>query len=75
MNYEEAMKELEEITKKLNDGKLAISEASKLFDRGVELSKFCYKELNELKGKISVVKNELGALIEEDEEIWSFQNY
>ena len=74
MNYEEAIKELEEITEKLNEGKVQISEATKLFDRGVELSKFCYKELNNLKSKVTVVKEELGTLLEEEEQ-WNFQNY
>ena len=73
MNYEQAIKELEEITLKLNEGKVPMSEAVKLFDRGVELSKFCYKELNQLKGKVTIVKEELGTLIEEEE--WKYQNY
>ena len=68
MTYEEAIKELEEITQKLNDGKVPMSEAVKLFDRGVELSKFCYKQLNELKGKVTIIKEELGTLLEEEEE-------
>ena len=67
MTYEQAIKELEEITEKLNTGKVPMSEATKLFDRGVELSKFCYKELNNLKGKVTTVKEELGALLEEEE--------
>ena len=67
MNYEQAIKELEEITLKLNEGKVPMSEAVKLFDRGIELSKFCYKELNQLKGKVTTVKEELGTLIEEEE--------
>lgn len=67
MTYEQAIKELEEITEKLNEGKVPMSEAVKLFDRGVELSKFCYKELNNLKGKVTTIKEELGALLEEEE--------
>lgn len=73
MKYEDAIKELEEIIEKLNTGKLSMSDASKYFERGAELSKFCYEELKSVKGKVSVIKEELGALLEEEE--WGFLNY
>lgn len=68
MKYEEALKELEEIISKLNDNKIPVSEANKFFERGVELSKFCYNELNGMKGKITIAKEELGKLLEEEDE-------
>lgn len=68
MKYEEALKELEQIIINLNDSKIPMSEAIKVFERGLELSKFCYKQLNEVKGKISIIKEELGALLEEENE-------
>lgn len=68
MNYEEKIKELESIIEKLNEGKVPMAEAVKNFERASQLAKECYKELNDLKGKVSVIKDELGTLIEEDEE-------
>jgi len=68
MKYEEALKELEEIISKLNDNKIPMSEASKIFERGVELSKFCFNELNNVKGKVTIVREELGKLLEENDE-------
>ena len=66
MKYEEAIKELEEIINKLNMSALPIEEAKKLFERGNELMKFCYKEVKQVKGKIYEIKEELGALLEEE---------
>lgn len=69
MIYEDAVKELDEIVKKLNSEALPIEEAKKLFERGKDLSKFCYEQVKGLKGKIFELKEELGKLIEEKEEI------
>lgn len=68
MTYEEATKELESIISKLENGNLPMSEAIKLFEKGEQLSKVCFKELNVAKGKLSIVKEELGKLIETDED-------
>ena len=75
MKYEEAVKELEEIIKKLNSSNLSMEEAKKCFERGRELSKFCFENLKEVKGKVYEIREELGALIEEEnEELWEYQN-
>ena len=68
MKYEEAIKELEVIISKLSESKVNMSDACAMFERGLELSKFCYGELNKAKGKITVIKEELGALLEEEDE-------
>ena len=68
MNYEDAVKELEEIIKKLNSSSLTMDEAKKLFERGKELTKFCYASVKEVKGKIYEIKEELGALLEEEQQ-------
>lgn len=67
MNFEDAIKELEEINKKLSSSSLTIEEAKSLFERGKILSKFCYENLKEVKGKIIEIKEEMGALLEEEE--------
>ena len=67
MNFEDAIKELEEINKKLSSSSLTIEEAKALFERGKTLSKFCYENLKEVKGKIIDIKEEMVALIENEE--------
>ncbi len=76
MKYEEAIKELEEIISKLNSASLPIEEAKKLFVRGKELMKFCFESVKEIKGKVYELKEEMGALLEEENsDLWEFQNY
>ena len=66
MNYEEAMKELDEIITKLEDGNTEFDEASKLFERGAELCKLLNKSLEQTKGRVTVIREELGAILEEN---------
>ena len=67
MSYEEAAKELEGIIAKLENGNFSMSEAMKLFERGEELAKVCYQELNAARGKLTIIKETLGKLVETDE--------
>lgn len=62
--FEEALSELETIVRKL-EGDLPIDEATKAFERGIQLSKTCMDELKEEKGKISLLVDDLNKLIEE----------
>ncbi len=66
MNFETRMKELEDIIYKLEDGNTKFDEATKLFERGAEICKELNKNLEETKGKITIIRDELGALIEEE---------
>ena len=66
MNYEEAIKELEEITNRLENEKLSLSESEKLFDRAVELAKFCQKELSKTSKKLFEIKKEFDKIVEEE---------
>ncbi|MBQ8845370.1 MAG: exodeoxyribonuclease VII small subunit [Clostridia bacterium] len=66
MKYEEAIKELEEIVEKLENGNLPLSQSKEIFERGLELCKFCHKELNGISGKIYEIKEELDKLTEEE---------
>ena len=67
MNYEEASKKLEEIIVKLERGNLPMEEALALFEEGQKMAKVCHEKLTEAKGKLSVVKEGLDKLTEEDE--------
>ncbi|MCL2540682.1 MAG: exodeoxyribonuclease VII small subunit [Firmicutes bacterium] len=64
MTYEQNVKRIEEIVEKLEDGKIGLDEAAKLFEEGVQLSKSCFNTLKEHQGKISVLQQELGKFVE-----------
>ena len=66
MNFEEAMKELEDIIYKLEDGETKFDEATKLFERGAVLCKQLNKNLEDVKGRVTVIREELGAILEEE---------
>jgi len=55
INFEDAMKELEEIVEKLDKGELSLDESLEFFQRGIELSKYCSKKLDEVEKKITVL--------------------
>ena len=64
MTFEQQVKRLSEIVEKLESGQPTLEEINKLFTEGVELTKNCYKTLNETKGKITILQEELGQLVE-----------
>lgn len=62
MTYEIALKKLEDIVEKIENGDLTLDENIKLFEEGVKLSDFCSKCLNEAELKIkdiSEIKEEM----------------
>lgn len=65
LTFESAEKQLQEIALKLEDVNLPFSEAQKLYEKGSELVKFCLSSLDEVKGKITIIKKELDQFIEE----------
>lgn len=66
MNYEEAMKELENITNKLESESLPLAESTKLFDKATELAKFCQEELSKTSKKLFEIKKEFDKITEEE---------
>lgn len=66
MNYEDLMKELEDIIYKLEDGNTKFDDATQLFERGAEICKTLNKSLDETKGRVSVIRETLGTMLEED---------
>lgn len=65
LSYEDAVKKLEDIVSKLESGTLPMQDAVKLFDEGQVLIKQCFTELDTAKGKLTIIKEELGKLVEE----------
>ncbi len=64
ISYEEASKELNQIIEKLEEDKLPLSSAMQMFERGQELVKICYKNLDSAKGKLTEIKETIDKLEE-----------
>ena len=60
-DFEAAIAELESIVKKLEEGDLALEKSLELYERGVQLSRFCHSRLEEAERRIEIV-NERGEL-------------
>lgn len=58
MTFEEKINRLDEILNKLSDD-LSLQDGLKLFEEGANISKECFQELEDVKGKILVVKKDL----------------
>jgi exodeoxyribonuclease VII small subunit len=60
-DFEAAVAELESIVKKLEDGELTLEQSLGLYERGVQLSRFCHARLEEAERRIEIL-NERGEL-------------
>ena len=54
-SFEDAIDELENIVGELEKGELSLEESIEFFQKGIELSKYCSKKLDEIEKKISVL--------------------
>mgnify|MGYP001162962845 CR=1 FL=1 len=55
MNFEDAMKELENLVDSLDKGDVSLDEAIAAYDRGSQLKDHCQKKLNEAKMKVETI--------------------
>jgi exodeoxyribonuclease VII small subunit len=60
-DFEAAIAELETIVKKLEEGDLPLETSLKLYERGVQLSRFCHSQLEQAEKRIEIL-NERGQL-------------
>ena len=58
-DFESAIAELESIVKMLEEGDLALERSLELFERGVQLSRFCHSRLEAAERRIEIL-NERG---------------
>ena len=65
-NFEELMKDLEEITNKLEKEDLSLDESVDLFEKGMKISKECNEMLENAEKKITMLINQDGEVKEED---------
>ena len=54
-DFESALAELESIVKDLEQGNLALEKSLRLFERGVELSRYCHTRLDAAERRIEVL--------------------
>ena len=54
-DFESAIAELEKIVKQLEDGDLALDKSLALFERGVELSRYCHEQLGAAQRRIELL--------------------
>lgn len=55
MNFEDALKRLEEIVKELENGDIDIEKALTLFEEGTRLSKVCAKKLSKIERRVEIL--------------------
>lgn len=60
-DFEAALAELEGIVKKLEEGEQTLESSLALYERGVQLSRFCHARLEEAERRIEIL-NERGEL-------------
>lgn len=62
-DFETALKRLEDIVKKLENGELSLDSALELFEEGVRLSRFCHSKLEEAERRVEILlKNGSGPM-------------
>ena len=59
-DFDEVLKELEEIVSTLERGNLSLEESLKKFERGIKLSTHCLEKLNEAEKKIETLIEKAG---------------
>ncbi len=55
IKYEDALKMLEQITEKLEQGDNSLEESLKLFEQGTKLCDVCYKQLENARQKVTEI--------------------
>ena len=65
MNIDEKIKKLQEIADKLDKNEDTFEESLKLFEEGNQIAKELYTELNNAKGKVTILKQDLDKFREE----------
>ena len=56
LTFEEALEELEEIAKNLEEGNLNLDDSISRFERGTKLKKFCQNKLEQAESKIEILQ-------------------
>jgi exodeoxyribonuclease VII small subunit len=55
VRFEAALKQLEEVVQRLEQGELELEESLKLYEEGIRLSRLCHAKLEEAEGRIEML--------------------
>ena len=77
IDFEQALKRLEEITSKLEKGNLSLEDSLKIFEEGINLSKFCESKLIEVENKIKILNSQeiKNTMKEEEQDEEDYEDY
>ncbi len=53
--FEEALRKLEKIVSRLEEGNISLEESLKLFEEGIRLSRFCNQRLEEAERRVEIL--------------------
>lgn len=74
MKFEDALKRLEELVRRLESGQAELEEALRLFEEGVKLVRWCQKHLEQAERRIEIIRErEDGSLTTEEFDISAVQ--
>ncbi len=59
VTFEKSLNRLEEIVDTLESGDVPLSDAVKLYEEGIKLSKDCLKQLNDVEVKLKKISSEI----------------
>jgi len=63
--FESALSQLEKIVQELENPELPLEKALKVFEQGVQLSKFCSKKLDETENRVRLLMQDIDGNLEE----------
>lgn len=66
ISFEDALTQLETITRQLESGQESLEESMKLYEKGIELKEVCEKKLQEAEGKWQILRNKATGTAFED---------
>lgn len=55
LTFEEALKQMEDIVNKLEEGELPLNRSLEMFEEGIKLYRYCVSKMEEVEGKVSVI--------------------
>ena len=73
-NFEDTIKQLEEIVKELESDELDLDSSVEKFEKGMQLSKQCTKILEEAEKRITILINKDGESVVSNDNIWDGWN-
>lgn len=59
MGIDEKLKQLEQYAKQIEDENISVEQSVQIFEKASGLSKECYEELSQVKGKIYLIGKEM----------------